>query len=438
MLWTRKAERSFRHYSICAGRGKVFCIDRTSPEELNKLARRGQSPHETPRIIAIDVRTGEILWQSERHVGGQLSYCEERDVLVSIAAFRGQDGSVLWHHPLTEKHLEFGKWGIIICGDTIYPQVRRGFDLMTGEQRTWRDASGRLREWKFMRSYGCGPMAGGRHLITFRSAAAGFFDLQHDGGTGNLGGFRSGCTSNLIAADGVLNAPDYTRTCSCAYQNRSSLALVHMPEAEYWTYGAPLTAGRIGFNFGAPGDRRAEGGTLWIAMPNLPDRMIRDGTFWWKAGETVDPDYVPRPRVRTDPEHPETFYLHSGRLSGTDPLRWVAASGLLGVKSLRIPLAGIDPTVPMTLRLYFTEPEHDRPGRRLFDVLLDGKPAIEDLDVLRESGGRRRTLVRELTGVTYSGRRADRLPAVELTLRAHKGRALLCGVEILQQKRPGP
>jgi len=433
VLWSRKAQRSFRHYGIGAGRGKLFCVDRTSVEELKRLARRGQSPQETPRLFALDVRTGNAVWQTDRHVAEKLSYSEEHDVLVSHAAFRGEDGSVLWHHADKEEYLWFGKWGMMICGDTIYPQVRRSLDLLTGRQRTWRDASGRLREWKYLRSHGCGPMAGSRHLITFRSGCAGFFDVRHDGGTGNLGGFRSGCTSNLIAADGVLSAPDYTRTCSCAYQNRSSLALVHMPKAEYWTYGAIPTPGRIGWNFGAPGDRRAEDGTLWIAIPNVPDRMIRDGSFAWGRDQSVDPDYVPRSLIETDPKPPETFYLHSSRLSGGDGLPWVAASGMLGVRSLHLPLAGIDPAETMTVRLYFTEPEHELPGRRVFDVLLDGRPAIENLDVFQESGGKRRALVRELTGVTHSGRKADGLPGVEIALRARRGTPLLCGVEVFQQ-----
>ena len=61
-------------------------------------------------------------------------------------------------------------------------------------------------------------------------------------GTGNLGGFRSSCTSNLIPADGVLNAPDYTRTCVCAYQVQTSLAFVHMEDADSWTFNpAALT-----------------------------------------------------------------------------------------------------------------------------------------------------------------------------------------------------
>lgn len=128
--------------------------------------------------------------------------------------------------------------------------------------------------WNFTRTYGCNTCVASEHLLTFRSGAAGFYDLSNLGGTGNLGGFKSGCTSNLIAADGALNAPDYTRTCSCPYQNQTSLALVHMPEIELWTYNAyglapksPARVRRLGVNFGAPGDRRSEDGLLWIEYP---------------------------------------------------------------------------------------------------------------------------------------------------------------------------
>ncbi len=73
---------------------------------------------------------------------------------------------------------------------------------------------------------------------------------------GNFGGFKSGCSINLVAADDVLNAPDYTRTCICSYQNQTSLALVHMPDVEIWSFdtitwdGAPIK--QVGINFGAP------------------------------------------------------------------------------------------------------------------------------------------------------------------------------------------
>src|SRR5256714_4167499 len=110
-------------------------------------------------------------------------------------------------------------------------------DRLTGATKMRDDPlTGKPVEWTWSRNYGCNTPAASEHLLTFRSGAAGYFDLANDGGTGNLGGFKSGCTNNLIVAGGLLNAPDYTRTCICSYQNQASLALVPMPEAEMWTY----------------------------------------------------------------------------------------------------------------------------------------------------------------------------------------------------------
>ena len=137
--------------------------------------------------------------------------------------------------------------------------------------------------WKWTRTYGCNTPAASEHLLTFRSGAAGYFDLCNDGGTGNFGGFRSSCTNNLIVAGGVLTVPEYTRTCTCNYQNQTSVALMHMPDAEMWTYfGTKEVKGsvkRLGLNLGAVGDRRAENGTLWLEYPSTggvsPDRQCR-------------------------------------------------------------------------------------------------------------------------------------------------------------------
>src|SRR5262249_57481614 len=139
---------------------------------------------------------------------------------------------------------------------------RRGAEAVTGVEVPW----------AWARNYGCNTPVASENLLTFRSGAAGFFDLCRDGGTGNFGGFRSSCTNNLIVACGVLSAPDYTRTCTCSYQNQTSLALVPMPDAEMWTYFAgregkgPIK--RLGLNLGAPGDRRADDGTYWLEYPN--------------------------------------------------------------------------------------------------------------------------------------------------------------------------
>lgn len=432
VLWTRKANKSFRHYGICAGRGKVFCIDRLSVESLKKADRRGQTPNDPARAYALDARTGHVLWETDRFVGPGLSYSEQYDVLLSNAAFRGEDGQLLWHDAEKEDYLWFGKWGPMINGDEVFPQVRRCFDLLTGEQRRRQDPRGRNLEWKYQRSHGCGPMAGSTHLITFRSACAGFLDLKHDGGTGTLGGFRSGCTSNLIVADGVLNAPDYTRTCTCPYQNRSSLGLVNMKDAEYWTYGADHAPGRAGFNFGAPGDRRCARGTLWRAVPNVADRMARDGTLWWGNEDARDESYSGKLLAATGPRQAETYYHHCSRVVGGEGWNWVAASGVRGLSEAKVPLVGIDTRKRVLLRLCFCEPEHTRPGSRVFSVSLDGREILTKFDIVEHAGGAWRSVVKEFSGIRASGRRMEGVPCIELSFHPMAGQPLLCGVEVLE------
>jgi hypothetical protein len=254
---------------------------------------------------------------------------------------------------------------------------------------------------------------------------------MRDGGTGNFGGFRSGCTSNLVAADGVLNAPEYTRTCSCSYQNQTSLALVHTPDVEIWTtyFDDPtsevgvtelkseadeafkpnmldndeLRIREVGINFGAPGDRMADDGTLWLEYPRTggpspdipvvihPDRLLfrmgskfqseldrksiseelrkefensgfalhkgatvsvlRKGAEWRITKNNKKTVLVKREESKANPrerdserlnvyeQNFERYCHHSSRIKG-EGLKWVVASGLKGVSSVAIDLSG--------------------------------------------------------------------------------------------------
>ena len=415
VLWSRDAAQSFPHYGICAGGGKVFCIDRMSPEMLKKLARRGVEPKETPRILALEARSGSVVWQTAEHVGTALVYSAPHDILLANAALRGKDGSLVWSNAAAAQAIWYGKWGPMLHDDTILCQGPGAFDLLTGKPRMVASARGEEVPWKYPRGHGCGPKAASQHLITFRSGAAGFFDLQNDGGTGNLGGFRAGCTSNLLVADGVLNAPDYTRTCTCTYDNRSSLALVHMDDVEYWTYGAHPFAGRVGYNFGAPGDRRAADGTLWQATPLLADPQMAE-----KWPVAVTPPSVKR------------FYHHASRIRGGDGLPWVAASGLIGLRSAQVPLEGIDTGKPFLLRLVFCEPEHTAPLKRVFSVALEGKEILRDFDVFAHAGGAWRSVVQQFPAVRYSGRKTGASAALQLSFTPKTGEPLLCGIELIQ------
>jgi hypothetical protein len=210
-----------------------------------------------------------------------------------------------------------------------------------------------------------------------------------------------------------------------------------MPDVEYWTYGAVPTPGRIGFNFGAPGDRRAADGTLWLAVPNFPDQMARDKTLWWGNDAAVDQDYVPRPDVSVEPNNAPTFYHHSSRIAGDAGIAWVAASGVEGVRSLTVPLAGIRIEAPFGVRLHFAEPTLEQPGQRVFDVSIDGEKWISDLDLVRQTGGPRRSFVVDLPRLKHSGRKSGSTNVIQIELRARSGSPVIGGVEIIQEPVDG-
>lgn len=384
--WWVEAINDFRHNAICAGGGRLYCVDLLSQGELARMKRRGEVPTTKSRLLALKLANGELVWSSDNDVFGTwLSYSAEHDVLVEagqpardhlndepvgMRAYQASDGMVLWY----EKY----SGPAMIHGDEILTQST-GYELWTGKPLMREDpVSGVLVPWKWTRNYGCNIPAASENLLTFRSGAAGYFDLAGDGGTGNLGGFRSGCTNNLIVAGGILNAPDYTRSCTCSYQNQTSLALVHMPEAEMWTQfstsGEPEIK-NLGLNLGAPGHRRGDGGRMWF---NENDAVTVEFTG-------------------------DGFYnTHTSGVSGEMPDYWVGASGCCGIRRIEIDpklQTGDGATARYTLRLHFCDPDNGEPGKRVFNVDVQGVRVLDDFDIAREAGGRHRTIVVEFADV---------------------------------------
>jgi outer membrane protein assembly factor BamB len=419
LLWTATARLGFRHNTLCAGNGKLFAVDRLSGARLSRTKEEAEIPA-LPRVVAWDLATGKELWHDESDAFGTwLSYSEKFDVLVEagrvtrdtlsdepvgMRAYRASDGKELW----------YDKKAIgpaMLHGDTIL-RGQGACDLLTGKPRMRRDPiTGELEEWVWSRNYGCNTPAASEHLLTFRSGAAGFFDLCHDGGTGNFGGFRSSCTNNLIVAEGILAAPDYTRTCTCSYQNQCSLALAPMPDAEEWTFygktGTKRIVQRVGINFGAPGDRKAPDGTLWLEYPSVG------------GASPAVPLHVAGTKL-------EYFRHHQSTISGELP--WAAASGVVGVESVAISLLPQElPDRYYTVRLHFAEPDDLKAGDRVFDVRLQGRRVLDQFDIVKEAGGPRKVLVKEFRHVLVD----DEL---RLTFHAESKRgALVCGVEVVRE-----
>jgi len=339
IVWEVGSKHYIRHNTIVAGGGRIYFIDRLSDAMAGFLRRRGHKIPDDTAVVAIDAKTGKRAWTATKRVFGTwLGYSDEHDVLLQagsksrdrandevgqgMVAYQGKDGKVIWEN--NDKY----EGPCILIGSELFTQGHKspGFamDLLTGKRKKRKHPISQQEvDWQYTRHYGCNTAIGSPNLLTFRSAAAGYFDLASNSGTGNFGGFRTGCTSNLIPAGGILNAPDYTRTCTCSYQNQASLALVHMPEADIWTFSAHSHDGgvvkNLGLNLGAPGDRRGPNGTFWIDYPSV-------------GGKSAD--------VGVSAKIDGARYIrhHSTHIQSGD-LRWVGASAVEGAGAVTVTVA---------------------------------------------------------------------------------------------------
>jgi len=247
--WTYDAEESIRHNTVAVGGGRVYLIDAPIAEidrvdfDREQAKRRGESPGggetevdaEVPgRLVALDAKTGEPVWErSEGVFGTMLALSVEHDVLLMakqhtrfnlpsdergrVAAFRASTGEPLWEveAPAIEGYRYASR--PVINGKVVYLEPG-ALDLLTG----------RKLDFTLGRSYACGIVSGGKHLLAFRSATLGYVDLLASPKTVNYGGVRPGCWINAIPAGGLLLLPDASSRCTCSYLIKASVALAPM------------------------------------------------------------------------------------------------------------------------------------------------------------------------------------------------------------------
>jgi outer membrane protein assembly factor BamB len=233
LLWRYDAKDSIRNNAIAIGGDKVFLIDRAIAKEdqwdpadqSQKLPAVKEVNQPLGSLIALDATTGREVWQSEgKAFGTMLAYSSQHDVLLmgyqstrfklpsevggQLAAFQGASGKTLW-----QKEAKYVTRPLI-NDRKIYAQGG-SWDLLTGEDQPF----------ALDRSYGCGQLAGSRHMLLFRSATLGYLDLNRGSGVENFGGIRPGCWINALPVGGLVLVPDASAGCQCSYQNRSWMAL---------------------------------------------------------------------------------------------------------------------------------------------------------------------------------------------------------------------
>lgn len=223
-LWTYQASDSIRHNAIALAQGKVFLIDRPMAR-FDREKKPRSKKHPTGTLVALDARTGETLWQNEEDIyGTMLAVSEKHQVILMsyqptrfrldselggrMAAFYAESGKRIWDIEANYSSRP------MLNGRAIYAQGG-AWDLLTGEPVPF----------DFDRSYGCGILASSRHMLLFRSATLGYYDLSGARETMNYGGIRPGCWINALPAGGLVLMPDATAGCVCSYLNKAWIAL---------------------------------------------------------------------------------------------------------------------------------------------------------------------------------------------------------------------
>ena len=233
LLWRYDAEHAIRNNAIAIGGGRVHLIDRAMANEdvwnpadaSRKLPAVTKVEQPDGKLLAFEAATGKPAWQTQPAAfGTMLAYSQEHDALLmsyqstrfklpsevggKLAVFQGASGEKLW-----EKEAKYVTRPLI-NGRTIYAQGG-AWDLVSGEPQPF----------VFERSYGCGQLAGSKHMLLFRSATLGYLDLSRGSGVENFGGIRPGCWINALPVGGLVLVPDASAGCQCSYQNRSWMAL---------------------------------------------------------------------------------------------------------------------------------------------------------------------------------------------------------------------
>ena len=233
-------------------------------------------------------------------------------------------------------------------------------------------------------------------MNVFRSGTLSMYDFADGSGLRHWGAVRPTCGVSAIPALGMLLAGATSVQCKCAFNFHGSLALgpARRRSNEDWAL-FPHTGALKGpvkqaiLNLGAPGDRRDQTGKLWLAFPRSASKPHRGKVPYTlqvpvkiQAAEGMGPNRVHGDRVK---------------ITGTER-PWIYASQVRGPKTITVNLNS-KAARAFTVRLHFCELDDTKPGQRVFDVKIQGKVVAKGLDVVKETGGRYKALVKEYKGV---------------------------------------
>jgi len=439
LAWTHTGG-NILHTSISVAEGRVFFVEATAPPKSKKHSKLTGTVHP---VTALALATGQPVWRQsvdltgcldDKHWGALGSMVHD-GVLVLFGVYtdghfwkeffasqfdrrrvltlNSRDGSPLW-----SKNIAYRVRPLVI-GDTLHAEPW-AFDLHTGAQRQRTNPiTGNVEPWQFARpGHHCGTPIAAPNVMFFRSYYLGYYDLTGDYGTMTFGGQRPGCWINFIPANGLAMMPEASSGCMCPFPNMCTVVFAPRAENRVWSEyslsGDIKPVQHLALHLGAPGDRRDETGTLWLGYPRPKGSLV----LQFKLDIKLDSD--------------GDYFAHSAdflRIAGTAS-PWLYTFGCRGLQRCEIPvLAPNTGAGRYTVRLGFAEIEDRKPGERVFDIALQGRPVLKNFDIVQQAGGCRKALIKEFTGIDV----ADNL-VIELVPKQSSQTPILQTIEIIKER----
>ena len=430
LLWTHRGHE-IAHPAVTIGDATVFLADCsvTAEQKASALKERqeliakgvwekGLDIEAEPEVadvrlvVALDAATGKKRWERVIDLtgcgGDRMGMAYHDGVLLFFGCFSNHDaalfrrneltwrrvtavsaadGSDLWSRPLNYMRRP------VVMGDTLLIEPR-ACDVRTGEVKTRvHPLTGNEETWEYVRpGHCCSATSASPNMFFLRGYFMWYYDMERDGGMIPFGGIRPGCWINLIPANGLLLFPEASAGCTCSYPVRSTVVMQPKTDYKPWSifiqHGDMTPVRQMAINFGAPGDRRDDDGTVWFCYPHpTGNSFFRYGVnFRLEEKTLVRDDYFRR-------------NFQGVQIKGTDK-PWLYASGCLGLSSCVLPLVGEgEEPGRYTLRLHFVDTDNDAAGQRVFNVKLQGRTVLKNFDIVRDAGGPNVAVVKEFRGI---------------------------------------
>ena len=468
-LWTYQG-KSISHRTVAFGPNRAYFVDATlTPEQRDEFLQQDKSKlkglkgaakkkaeaelkrKDLRRAVAINARTGKVEWSKPIDVtdcsnigtgGGELTLMYKNNVLVfcgananghywrqfmsgefkqrRLLALSAVEGKKMWSRDANYRHRP------IIVEDKIIAEPW-GFDLYTGEQKMRpHPLTGKKVPWSIIRpGHHCGMLTGSPNMLMFRSGYTGFYDLKSDSGTRHFAGHRLGCWINAIPANGLVMIPEASAGCVCLFSIAATITMEPRKARRPWTIysaiGKQTPVQHMHLNLGAPGDRKDARGTVWLAYPRPNPHKTTGLDLKLNFKETK----LAANRGGYTSQSERSLKV------ATKETPWVYNSTARSITSWTFPLLGKkDKPGVYTVKLHFAELDDKMTaGKRVFDVKVQGKTVLKDVDVAKLAGGIKKGITREIKGI-----KVKESLKLELVPKSNGGKSspILNGVEIIR------